>query len=159
MKKWLIVLGVTTILVVSMMGVHRYVYRHEYYFYKELSEQSRLEKPFIFLKDVTDFEWDYVCAIHSYEVYDRFKIEDSLGFKYQGEIPDGYGTSEYEVLLVFLSKDSKTVIQKMDASNLIYSDKTRRICNKKENLKLLKGDPIPYEKASYEFSYQFILSH
>jgi len=136
-------------------GLYNYIYRDELHFYKMLSMKSEKKENHIFLKDITNFDWDYVCAIHAYEIYSRLKLEGSLGFNYKGIIPESYGSSDGEVLLVFINKKTQTVIKELDASAIIRLDETRQICNEKDGIKLSLSKSLPYKKGGYWFRHKF----
>ena len=132
--------------------------KEEKYFHKTLSKTNNLEKENISLETATNFQWDYVCSIYSYNIYNQFDIEKSIGFKLNKEIPNTYGSSEGDALLIFISKENKEPII-VNADIIIERDLTKKNCNSKKSviLNLIKSDS--YKKGSYNFNHKFILNN
>jgi hypothetical protein len=135
----------------------------ERYFYSKLSEASKNNKEFILLKDITDFEWDYVCAIYPYgaaEEYQKKRYEKLVGFEFNGEPPEG-GNQDGNLRLLFVSKKHKNSVV-INADRVIDHVITREFCSQEDQKLTLKIGPDgsyknSYRKGFYKFYHVFDL--
>lgn len=136
---------------------------NERYFYSKLSEASKNNKEYILLKDVTNFEWDYVCAIYPYgveEEYQKERYEKLVGFKFEGEVPYG-GHQDGNLKLLFISKTHKSSVA-INADRIIDQIITKKSCSQENQKLTLKIDSYgnyknSYRKGFYKFYHIFDL--
>ncbi len=77
--------------------------KEERYFYDKLSEISKANVNTIMLKDITNFDWEYVCEIGETGEYEQAitkeYYEKYVGFEFKGNVPQKYGFSDTVSLL------------------------------------------------------------
>lgn len=126
--------------------------KKEKYFYQQLSTISRSNSHRIMLKNLTNFDWDYVCKISR---HDKIKTNDYyekyVGFEFEGDIP-----SENLLLLFISEKDKNSWL--INADHLVVEDNTKE-CSKKDEIMLILSKSSSYRRGFYKFNHKLILEN
>ncbi len=89
--KLVVIVAILALMLLTVIVSKKYYANsEEKFFYSTLSKISNPTPTYIPLKEVINFQWDYVCGVYSYEIYDKNKLEEKIGFKFDGEIPKTY---------------------------------------------------------------------
>ncbi len=141
---------------------HFFKSKEERYFYDQLSEISRANVDRVMLKDLTNFDWEYVCEISAYDqTISKEDYEDIVGFEFDGNVPGNYGNSEDESLLLFISKKHRDSLL-INADYLIERNNTRRLelCSHKTNIiVILNKSPHEYRQGFYKLTHKLTLEN
>jgi hypothetical protein len=136
--------------------------KEERYFYDKLSEISRADISKVMLKDLTNFDWEYVCEISETGEYERGitkeYYEKYVGFEFKGNVVQKYGFSN-SVSLLFVSKKNKNSLL-IDTYGLALSTNTNdlSLCSKKNNtMAILAKTSREYNHGFYKLNYHLTL--
>lgn len=80
--------------------------KHEKYFERSLIAAIKSEKGFVYLKNLTDFEWERICVIPPYA--DKEDIDKVLGFEYDDYKKLFWINDEGFITFLFI-KDGKVI--------------------------------------------------
>lgn len=150
----LLIIGFFLYLYLDAQGVFRT--KEEKYFYKKLKEFEESKKDNISLIEITNFEWNYVCAVSSYnEERPKSFYEKVVGFKIAENVPTSYGSSDGDILLLFIKKQGRQLLKIRADQLIIY--KAKKICVTKETAVLRLSKTEYYKQRFSKFEHQFIL--
>lgn len=130
--------------------------KNEQYFYRKLSIISKNNSDIVLLKEVTSFEWDYVCVISSYDQErPKYFYEKIVGFEFAGQVPESYGDSEGEALLLFINR--KKAGSTLITADKLVTDRTGKICVGIDDATLKLKLSEVYNRGLFTFHHEFIL--
>lgn len=137
-------------------GKGYFLNKREQFFYEKLSIISKNNLEVVPLREVTNFEWDYVCVISSYNQERPKKIyEKIVGFEFVGQVPESYGDSEGEALLLFINRnEAESILLKADK---LVIDGTGKICVGIDDATFKLRLSEVYNRGFFTFHHEFIL--
>ncbi len=126
--------------------------------YDKLSKYDNKNLDPIMLKDVADFEWDYVCFISSYQQeMTKNEYEKIVGFEFEGQVPKSYGSSEGQTLFLFINQNTKTSLL-VNFDNLEEKNNLKKLCAHKDEIVLKPENSKKYRKGFFVFNHKFTIN-